>query len=254
MYQLLNAIPDLEVFLTLEPEELGTKILFLLREPEYAGLVSSDLLIERIIIAARSRQEWLPQNNFHLSRTREGEISQACAEAFGWLENQGLLIRADGMNGANRLRRLSRRALRFKDEKDFAQHVKARHLPKEILHPRIAQKVWMAFVRGEYDGAVFQAMKAVEVAVREASGLSDLIGVTLMRQAFRPENGLLTDATTEKGEQEARAALFVGAIGSFKNPQSHRDVNLDNAAEATEVILLANHLLRIVDSRSQVKT
>ena len=57
--------------------------------------------------------------------------------------------------------------------------------------------------------------------------------------------------TIERAEREARSALFAGAIGSYKNPHSHRDVPLDDAAEATEVILLANHLLRIVESRCE---
>ena len=105
-------------------------------------------------------------------------------------------------------------------------------------------------MRGEFDGAVFQAMKAVEVAVREASGLPNtLVGVPLMRRAFDPENGPLTDQAAEKGEREACSALFSGAIGMFKNPQSHRDVNLDNPSEAAEIIMMANNLLRLVDAR-----
>lgn len=195
------------------------------------------------------------ENEFKASdsyRHRWKEVRLALAEAWAWLEAQGLLVPAEGTNGTNGWRIPSRRAQKFESEVDLKPYAFVRRLPKEALHPRIASTVWMAFMRGEYDVGVFQAMKAVEVAVREATGLSDL-GTHLMRKAFDPKTGPLSDMDADLGEREARSALFAGAIGSFKNPHSHRNVGLNDAAESVEIIMLANHLLRIVDNQKAAR-
>ena len=125
----------------------------------------------------------------------------------------------------------------------------ANRLPRHQLHPRIAQKVWASFLRGDYDTAVFQAFKEVEVEVRKAANFADAdIGVALVRKAFK-KGGPLADATALEAEQEALAHLFAGAIGSYKNPHSHRSVTIEST-EAAEIIGLASHLLGIVDKRS----
>ena len=69
-----------------------------------------------------------------------------------------------------------------------------------------------------------------------------------MRKAFR-RGGLLTDAAAPVAEQQALSDLFAGAIGSYKNPCSHRSVTIESA-EAIEMIMLASHLLGIVYKRS----
>ena len=244
MIQLLKAIPDVNAFLALEPEELGATLLFLIRQRESGGLFLPDGYIKELFGRDEEPDKY--------PRNREDEIGQAYVEAWAWLEAQGLIVPEPGSNRQAGWRRLSRRAHRFENREEFDGFVAAKLLPKEILHPSIADKVWLSFVRGEYDVAVLQAMKQVEISVREACNLgADDVGVPLMRKAFHVENGPLTDHNTVEAEREARQHLFAGAIGSYKNPQSHRHVNLDDPEEAIEIILLASHLLRIVATRKQ---
>jgi hypothetical protein len=64
---------------------------------------------------------------------------------------------------------------------------------------------------------VFEARKAVEVAVLEAAGLSArAIGENLISKAFDVNAGPLTDIQAEPAERQARSDLIAGAIGSYK--------------------------------------
>ena len=81
--------------------------------------------------------------------------------------------------------------------------------------------------------------------------VNSLAGARVLESGDRVhiDNGSLTDMNAERGERQARSDFFAGAIGSYKNSHSHRDVDLDNPDEAYELVMLANHLLRIVDQR-----
>ena len=231
IYELL---PDHNALLALEPEEL-------------AGVVLQHLNSEE------PRSSALNRYNFGLQHTvkdyppsHQDQISRALMEAWMWLEREGLVAPRPG--DSNHWVFVTRRGHSLATPDKLEAYRRSNLLPRRLVHGNLT-KVWGSFLRGDYDTAVFQAFKEVEVRVREAAALSSTdLGVDLMRKAFKPGEGPLADSASPKAEQEALMHLFAGAVGSYKNPHSHRNVEID-AIEAVEMILLASHLLNIVDKR-----
>jgi uncharacterized protein (TIGR02391 family) len=67
-----------------------------------------------------------------------------------------------------------------------------------------------------------------------------------MRNSFG-EGGKLADSNLDPGERVGIMELFAGAIGTFKNPPSHRQVDYADPTEASEVVLFADLLMRLLD-------
>lgn len=221
-----------EALLALEPEELAV------------------LVLQAIAAQEKQRTSGPPhRRNFSNGfRNYPDAIKRAIMEGWAWLETSGLIAQLPEQDEGWFF--VTRRGHELAQSSNTAVFTHEQTLPRHLLHPRIEQKVWSAFLRGEYDSAVFEAFKQVEIAIRDAGKFQDTdIGVPLARKAFHPDTGPLTDMSVIPAERQALSDLMAGALGSYKNPHSHRNVRIRDASEAAEMAILASHLLKIVDAR-----
>ncbi|MBA2261965.1 MAG: TIGR02391 family protein [Solirubrobacterales bacterium] len=174
------------------------------------------------------------------------EYQQRLEEAFAWMQREVWIAKEPSQSSPNWFF-VTRLGWTILQDPAGLERAQTDARLRVDLHPRLATRVRSQFLLGEYEAAAFLSMREVEITVREqANADAGDIGVALMKSAFA-KDGPLTDAATEPGEQQARMALYWGAIGMFKNPSSHRQVDFDDPIIASEVILLADLLLRLLD-------
>jgi uncharacterized protein (TIGR02391 family) len=116
------------------------------------------------------------------------------------------------------------------------------------LHPKIAQRCRVAFETGQYDDSIFNAMKVVEEEIRGRIGApASAVGVSLVSGAMGARVPRLIFSEVSP-EQDAAHALYRGAIGSFKNPLSHRFLDTDDPIKTFELLAFASLLMRMLDT------
>ncbi len=167
-------------------------------------------------------------------------------DAWAWLVANGLIGPHVNQDSSRGWCRVTDKGRQVAEENSLTALMADQRLPDD-LHPRL-REAKRQFRSGNPELAVFEAMKQIEVRLRELSGAgNDEIGTKLARHALDPKSGPLADHHLEFAEREAISHLFAGALGAFKNPTSHRIVDFDDPALAADAVLLADLLMRMLD-------
>ena len=215
--------------LTLDPNSLQA-----LPVDERGLIVLQDLIDEK---------EW-SEISYLLQYRTQPLAARSVAEALAWLRGRAFIARSPDQTSSDAI------FVTARGREALAQGITTVRAVERLeleLHPLIERKARRQFLLGEYEQAVLVAMKAVEVRVRDLSGLGDSrVGVDLMTHAFRA-SGPLTDPNAVPGEQVGTMNLFQGAYAVLRNPASHREVNYDDVTEASEAVATASLLMRILD-------
>ena len=219
--------------------------------PEDALQLPVDELALLVLADLVASNEWNEYNygNRHRQDVKGGYSGNAAArnaisEATGWLRSHGMIARKTEDNNPDSIfvTRWGHEAL----TKSLPE-IHAVDRVQENLHPVIQQRVRRQFLLGEYEQAIFVAMKAVEVRVRKLGGYGqDVIGTDLMTRALKP-GGPLADPDAPSGEVEGTMMLFRGAYAVLRNPSGHREVTFDDVTDASEAVMTASLLMRMLD-------
>ncbi|MFF5781672.1 TIGR02391 family protein [Streptomyces virginiae] len=59
--------------------------------------------------------------------------------------------------------------------------------------------------------------------------------------------GPLSDPAAPSGEVDGTMMLFRGAYAVLRNPSGHREVSFDDVTEASEAVMTASLLMRMLD-------
>src|SRR5262249_21924521 len=143
---IFSHIPDPEILLALEPEELaGYFIVYLNSLPhnERWKINPQNVVNNVITLSGNWPQQYQDRDKIQQYAPR---IGKALMEAWICLERE-VLVAPDYQPGGQNWFFITRRGETLKEVADVDALRKADLLPRKLLHPVIAQKVWSLFVR-----------------------------------------------------------------------------------------------------------
>lgn len=117
------------------------------------------------------------------------------------------------------------------------------------LHPQIERVAGQLFRDGHYANAVEDAVKELNLMVKNKSGRSE-DGVSLMQTVFSVNKPILKfnelKDDSDKNVQMGYMNLFAGAVMGLRNPRAHKNIK-DEPERALEFIAFISLLAKLVD-------
>jgi hypothetical protein len=163
MPQFKDAFPEPDTLLKLEPEEVGALLITYFNSGPY---LATNLKVGDGSLDQGAFMNHCPEVNQYAGQKPLTQVTQAFLEGWAWLEREGLIARKPNPNAMHFV--ITRRGREIRTHADAETYKRANLLRENSLHPILAQKVTSLFLRGDYDIAVLQAFKEVEVRVRIA--------------------------------------------------------------------------------------
>ena len=118
---------------------------------------------------------------------------------------------------------------------------------------RVCRKL---FADGYYTLAVQRACTYIDNMVRQKSGRDDKDGADLMRAVFSPKTPILQlnkfQSRSDINEQLGYMEIFAGMMTGIRNPRVHEHDLEDTPVEALERLVLANHLMRMLNKATLI--
>ncbi len=109
---------------------------------------------------------------------------------------------------------------------------------------------------GHYARAVEEAYKCLNHTVKIKSGAS-LDGVSLMQRVFSDKSPILKfndlRTSSQRNEQAGYMMILAGCMLGVRNPRAHEHELSDSPNVAMELLIWANHLMRMVDSSKRAR-
>lgn len=119
-----------------------------------------------------------------------------------------------------------------------------------VINKTLRNATRKLFTDGHYARSVEEAYKCLNNTIKIKSSLNK-DGQDLMYQAFSEKNPVLKlnrlRTESDRNEQLGYMLIFAGSMTGIRNPRAHEHELWDSPKVALEMLIMANHLMRIVD-------